>query len=253
VSVRIFGAGPEPALALHCTMAQGGAWAGFARHMDARLHLAAPDLAGHGAGPVPDRARDFHEQATEAAEGHLPAAPCHLIGHSLGATIALRLALEHPERVRSLTLIEPVLFCAADGPGRAAHDAAFAPLSEALARGDAAAAARVFLDLWGAQPFDTLPPSQQAYITERVWIPPATEPALVADNARLLSRLPSVSTPTLLLDGALSPPVIAEINDAFAKRLPDVRRVTVPAASHMVPITHARATAAAHSAFLATL
>ena len=80
-------------------MAHSGAWDGVAHALSDRLHLVAPDLVGHGRGPAWDRAQDFHDQTTEAACGHLPKAPCHLIGHSFGATVALRLALEHPDRV----------------------------------------------------------------------------------------------------------------------------------------------------------
>ena len=39
--------------------------------------------------------------------------PIDVIGHSFGATVALRLAVEQPEKVRSLTLIEPVFFAVA--------------------------------------------------------------------------------------------------------------------------------------------
>ena len=83
-------------------------------HLGDQLRMAAPDLLAHGAGPEADRNRDFHDQATKAAELHMAEVPVHLIGHSFGATLALRLAIEAPARVRSLTLIEPVLFCAAD-------------------------------------------------------------------------------------------------------------------------------------------
>lgn len=237
---------------LHCTLAQGGAWAGVARHLRDRLTISAPDLLAHGKGPAHDPARDFHDQATEAAARHLPAAPAHLIGHSFGATIALRLALDQPERVKTLTLIEPVLFCASNGSGRAAHDAYVADVPKALARGDTAAAARVFLSLWGTEPFDAMPPARQAYMTDRIWIPAATEPALLDDRAQILPRLPRLKTPTLLLQGALSPPVIAEILSYLGQTLPNTTSKTLPGAAHMAPLTHATQTAQAIAAFLGT-
>ncbi|MEX3016402.1 alpha/beta fold hydrolase [Gymnodinialimonas hymeniacidonis] len=250
MSVRHWGQGAEPALLLHCTLAHGGAWAGVARHLAHRLTMSAPDLLAHGAGPEADRNRDFHDQASEAAARHLPDAPAHLIGHSFGATLALRLAVEAPERVRSLTLIEPVLFCAADGPGRAAHDAHFAPLAAAMTDGDLAEAARVFLGLWGTEDFDDLPKAQQRYIIDRIWIPEATEPALIQDRAALLPRLGDLYVPTLLIEGAHSPPVINEINTRLALGLPNATRVRIAGASHMAPITHPAETAAAIDGFL---
>lgn len=238
MSVRHWGQGDQPALLLHCTLAHAGAWAAMARHLDDRLVMTAPDLPAHGAGSEADATRDFHDQATELAMAHLPDGPVHLIGHSFGATVALRLALDAPERVRSLTLFEPVLFCAADGPGRAAHDAAFAPHVDAMERGDTAAAARVFLGIWGSEGFDDLPPSQQAYVTDRIWIPKATEPTLVHDRANMLSRLPELPVPTLVVEGANSHPVVAEINTRLASDIPKATRHVIDGASHMAPITH---------------
>jgi pimeloyl-ACP methyl ester carboxylesterase len=230
---------------LHCTLAQGAAWAGVARHLRDRLTMIAPDLLSHGNGPVHDPARDFHDQATEEAAQHLPAGPTHLIGHSFGATLALRLALDHPARVTSLILIEPVLFCAASGPGRQHHDAQIAGVPRALAQGDKAAAARVFLGLWGSGRFDMMPPALRTYITDRIWIPDACDAALSRDRAAILDRLPQVAVPTLLLHGGHSPPVMAEIIARLARDIPGARAEKLPDAAHMAPITHPGATAAA--------
>lgn len=250
MSVHHWGEGAEAALMLHCTLAQGGAWAGVARHLRGRLKMAAPDLLSHGQGPEHDPTRDFHDQATDEALKHLPNAPTHLIGHSFGATLALRIALDHPARVKTLTLIEPVLFCAANGPGRVSHDARIEGVPIALAQGDKTAAARIFLGLWGAEPFDAMPPARQSYMTDRIWIPAACVPALNHDRANILSRLAHLMIPTLLLQGANSPPVIAEITSHIATALPNARTKTLPGAAHMAPLTHATQTAHAIAEFL---
>lgn len=253
MSVQQWGHGSTTALMLHCTLANGGAWAGVARHLRDHLSMTAPDLVAHGQGPEYDPARDFHDQATEAARSHLPQHSTHLIGHSFGATIALRLALENPDRIASLTLIEPVLFCATNGPGRRAHDAAVADVPKALADHDTAHAARLFLDLWGAESFDTLSPAHQHYITDRMWIPAASEPALIQDRADLLAQLADLHAPSLLLEGTLSPPVIGEITTRLATDISHARREMIRGAAHMAPVTHPRATAAAILDFLNAL
>ena len=113
--LRTFGNGPRPAVALHCSLAQGGVWAGLAARLPGAAMLA-PDLPGHGRSPNWDGVGDFHSLATRAVLAVIDA-PCDLIGHSFGATVALRIALERPDLVRTLTLIEPVLFAAARAAG----------------------------------------------------------------------------------------------------------------------------------------
>ena len=122
-----------------------------------------------------------------------------------------------------------------------------------MASGDLASAARIFLGTWGTEVFDDLPATQQDYITDRIWIPGATEPALIHDGANLLPRLHGLSLTTLLVEGALSPPVIDEINTRLAAELPNARRTIIDGASHMAPITHAGPVASAIDTFLDTL
>jgi pimeloyl-ACP methyl ester carboxylesterase len=58
------------------------------------------------------------EQAADcvALLHHLGITSAHLLGHSLGACIALQLALENPDMVHSLALLEPALIVGASGP-----------------------------------------------------------------------------------------------------------------------------------------
>ena len=192
-ALRRFGDGSgEPALLLHCSLAHSGAWSEVARRLTGLLDMTAMDAPGHGRSPPWDPARDFHDQATAMARAALTrAAPAdapavHLIGHSFGATVALRLALEGG-CARSLTLVEPVLFAAArqaGDPAHAEHVRAFEPVLAAFEAGDRERAARIFSDAWGGQPWEALPDSLRAYQSERIDLILAGTPALEDDARR---------------------------------------------------------------------
>ncbi|MFW5881563.1 MAG: alpha/beta fold hydrolase [Roseicyclus sp.] len=253
--LRHWGAADAPAvLLLHATLAHGGAWKGVAERLADRFHLIAPDMVGHGRGPAGDRTRDYHDQATEHVAGLLPDAPVHLVGHSFGATIALRLAMEHSPRVLSLTLVEPVLFAAApDSPEKRANAERLGAMSRMVAEGDSRGAARDFLSTWGAgEDFDALPEAQAARMADRMWIIGAQRAALHRDGARLLPRLADVSCRVLLMRGTASPPVIGQILDGLQDGLHRVRRAVIHGAGHMAPITHPDLVAEEIGAFLDT-
>ncbi|MBF9046203.1 alpha/beta fold hydrolase [Rhodobacterales bacterium LSUCC0031] len=237
---RTWGQGGEAALLLHCSLAHSGAWDGVARALSDRLRLTAPDLVGHGRGPARDPARDYHEHCTDVALAHLPDGPCHLIGHSFGATVALRLALDHPGNVASLTLIEPVLFAAARAnPGWQSNQAVMSKLDPILAAGDLDAATALFLSAWGGDvPFASMSQAQRAYMAARIWVVQASAPALEDDLAALLPRLSGLTCPTLLIEGERSPPVITEIQASLAAAIPNAQRSVIAGAGHMAPMTH---------------
>ena len=110
--VRHFGSGTRKALALHCTLAHSGAWRGLGKVIGDRLAITAIDLPGHGESPDWDQRDDLTDVAISYAQPYL-AEPVDLIGHSYGAVVALLLAVSKPDKVRSLTLIEPVFFAVA--------------------------------------------------------------------------------------------------------------------------------------------
>lgn len=249
---RVWGDEAAPALLLHCSLAHSGAWQGLAPLLG-RSSIAF-DAPGHGrSGPV-DPAQDYQVQCLRVAEDFVRAGAMDLIGHSFGATVALRLAAERPEAVRRLVLIEPVLFAAARGTAaltRLHRD--IAPYVEAMERNDYPAAAEAFTAIWGSGvPWDRLRESDRQTLSQMVQVIPAQNGALFDDNAGILApgRLERMNLPVLLVEGGASPPVIAAIHDTLERRLPDVRRAVVPGAGHMLPITHPRAVADLVAPFL---
>lgn len=241
VHVRRFGEGGRPALMIHCSLAHSGAWAGVAAHLSGLLAMTAFDLPGHGQSDAWDGRSDYLELSTRIAAGLVPA-PVDLIGHSFGGLVALRLALDRPEAVRSLTLVEPVLFAAARGfPEWEVHMAEIAPFLQALEAGRNEAAARAFTALWGTgAAWEELEPRSRAALAERIHLIAAGAGATYEDSGGLLAPdgLEGLAMPAMLIRGSRSPAIIARICEEIGARLPDVGLAEVEGAGHMAPITH---------------
>ena len=79
-----------------------------------------PDLYGHGYSARPQTAHDyalFERQLAEFLEHTVPGQPVALLGHSLGAVIALRMALAEPARHSALVMAAPMLDFLVNLPG----------------------------------------------------------------------------------------------------------------------------------------
>lgn len=240
---RRFGIGSRPTILLHCSLAHSGAWVGLAEEMSPDLQMTAFDLPGHGRSADWDGVADYQYLSTQIAASFITE-PVDLIGHSFGATVALRLAAEQPQKLRSLTLIEPVFFAVAaqDAPemfllAQPHMDA----VKHALAQGDRLEAARIFVGVWGdGRAWDDLSDRYKDGLVRRIHIIEATEGALYHDTARLLAAggLEGINTPTLLMHGARSEPIIPIINTGLAHRLRHSTTVEIAGASHMMPLSH---------------
>ena len=205
----------------------------------------------HGRSPDWDRAGDFQDRIARAAGAHLTA-PMDVIGHSFGATVAVRVAALFPERVRSLTLIESVYFA---GVGRdqphllEAEQADAALFRDAVLAGQLEEAARIFNSGWGnadGPAWDTLPEASRAAMARGVQIVPACGASIIEDCHGMLEPggLNRIACPVLLLRGDQTAEIIAEVNAGLQRRLPNARSEVIQGTGHMAPISHPEATAA---------
>lgn len=245
---RVLGDGPRKVLALHCTIGYSGAWRALAAEMP-ECTFVAPDMLSHGASPDWDRQGDFQDRMMQAVLPFL-SERMDVIGHSFGGTLALRLAVEHPDLVRSVTMIEPVFFAVAtqDAPEVMAQQQQDSrPVFEAFEQGDEVLAARRFNRMWGdtdGPRWDDLPDQTRNAMIRGIHVVQASGSA-VMDKAGLLDpgRLDAVEIPALLIRGAHCHPIVPVVNDGLARRLPLGESVEVAGAGHMVPVTHPAQTA----------
>ena len=107
------GKGP-PIVLLHGVGARHLVWNEVIPPLAAHHRVVAPDLRGHGRAPAPpDSTYSFDEHAADVLQllDTKGFGEVHLVGSSAGALLALRLALDHPERTRSLVMVSGASYC----------------------------------------------------------------------------------------------------------------------------------------------
>lgn len=238
-----YGTGDRRALALHGTLGHSGAWKGMMAALQEPLRLTALDLPGHGKSPGWDGEGDYTALYTRHALDAMGEDEVDLIGHSGGAVAALQVAMTRPDLVRTLTLMEPVLFAAAQGfPEYEDFTRQMAPYKAHLDRGQPMLAAESVTAIWGTgTPWGELEERSRRYKADRIHMIDAGMPALEGDNFGILAegRLEALEMPVMIIIGTESPAVIPRIAEVIAARLPDVGLAEVPGAGHLLPVTHA--------------
>ena len=202
IAWRDTGCGETVAL-VHASASSSGQWRSLTAVLAGDCRVVAPDLYGYGETGAWSGARRF-ALADEAAlvEAALPAGAVHIVGHSYGGAVALRFALQQPERVRSLVLIEPVAFHLLRE--QAPHEesrrllrglrAVASQIAKATANGNYRGAMARFVDYWnGTGAWKRLDPLLQADLARRVpkialdfWAA-MTEPTAPSDYRRINS------------------------------------------------------------------
>jgi pimeloyl-ACP methyl ester carboxylesterase len=113
LSFRESGTGPD-LLLLHGLGGDRLVWDPLLPDLAKDFRVWAPDLRGHGETPLPaESTLSFEELERDLLDflGHHGLTAVHLVGFSAGAFLALRFALDHPERVRTLTLVSGAAYC----------------------------------------------------------------------------------------------------------------------------------------------
>jgi pimeloyl-ACP methyl ester carboxylesterase len=112
IFLRKAGEGP-PVLLLHGGACDSADWVETMVPLSGSYTFYAPDLVGYGQS---DRNRDgyYLSDFTDSTQGLIEAlgldSPLVIVGHSLGGRVALDIALNHPDKVRKLALIDTTGF-----------------------------------------------------------------------------------------------------------------------------------------------
>jgi len=99
-----------PVLLIHGVGADLESWQGVLSHLSPNRRYVRYDQRGHGASrrtPGPYTLQDLSNDAVALLD-HLGLETVSVIGFSLGGLVAQAIALDHPERVQSLTLVSTV-------------------------------------------------------------------------------------------------------------------------------------------------
>jgi pimeloyl-ACP methyl ester carboxylesterase len=235
-------------VALHCSLGSGRQWTRLGDALDGKHRLFAPDISGYGTnrGPIDLPTTLTREVELVSADLAEATGPIHLVGHSYGGAIAFKLATDSPlaSRVRSLTLIEPVLptLLCDNAADRRLHDR-FASLGQAvyldLWNGAFMEAIERFTTFWnGSQSSEPLSAKARLRMVEQVERLSFDFMAVLAEE-NVSAAAGRVGVPTLLVSGGLSPYLTQRIVYRLASIIPGATTRHFPAAGHMLPISHA--------------
>jgi len=102
------GGGSDPLVCLHGITAQHRAFNATARHLGSSRGLVGVDLRGRGDSDKPESGYGLATHASDVVRvlDHLGLEDAVLLGHSMGAFVAMKTALASPDRVRALVLLD---------------------------------------------------------------------------------------------------------------------------------------------------
>lgn len=244
--------GGEPIVFLHSGGSTGAQWRQAGKHLEDGWRLLALNffgMGGTGAWPGPGALTHDDECVLVAALAAEVGEPIHLVGHSYGGAVALRVAVTRAAPMRSLTLVEPM---AMPLLGEAGETGVFAEYNELRDRYlDAADAGRAeealepYVDYWnGEGSWSAMPSEARAKLCGR-----ATQLCAAfranSSNPTTLADCRALSCPTLILCGGETRPPAERVTEILAGEIPGARRTVIPGAGHMSPLTHASEVATA--------
>lgn len=180
------------------------------------------------------------DQAGDAAAllGHLGVARAHVVGHSYGGLVGLQLALDAPDMVGSLALLEPNLLAV---PCSAAFNDEVRPAFAAYRAGDSERAVAHFLSVVAGVPWD----SCQQIMEKQV--PGGVAQAVAAADTFFTVEVPalsawsfgaeqadSITCPVLSVLGDHSHTFFRQGRERLHRWFPQLEELDIPGAGHLL-------------------
>jgi 3-oxoadipate enol-lactonase/4-carboxymuconolactone decarboxylase len=222
-------------------------WDAVVPHLRGRYRVLRYDTRGHGKSQVLDRPVTIDDLAADLL-GLLDAlgiGRVHVVGLSLGGMTGQALAIRHPERVSSLTLM-----------ATAAHMPSQASWGEraALVRQQGMGAiVEATMGRWFTPEFLKRAPERVAAIRKSfVEVDPTGYAVCCGAIGRmdLRSAIGAISAPTLVVAGAEDPATPVAMAEEIRSRVPDAELLVIPGAAHLIAIERPEPLSAYLLAFL---
>lgn len=224
----------QPVLLLHGVGLQAEAWGAQIKALAGAYHVIAPDMPGHGQSRLMEGVETLADYATAIAQvlDQQPV-PALVIGHSMGAMIALELAIRMPQKVSGVAALNAVF---RRSPKAAAAVKARANSLDGITTPDPTPT----LTRWfGAKP-------SAARTSCEKWLrtadPKGYKQAYTAfanaDGPRK-DALTALACPALCVTGAQEPNSTPQMSRAMAAQAPLGQALIIEGAAHMMPMTHA--------------
>jgi pimeloyl-ACP methyl ester carboxylesterase len=235
-----------PVVFVHGAFADHRAWEGQREAVAKHYRYIALTQRYFGTAPWPDSGEKF-SLATHADDlavfiRELKAGPVHVVGWSYGGSIALALAVQHPELLKSLFLYEQgaiASFVTDPADAKAVGEdrrEIVGPVSGASKAGDTAGAVRLFFDGVTGQPglLETLPPAARSLFLDNARTIPLQLGA-PPPPALSCAQLAQIKVPVAIAKGELTRPSFRILADTASRCIPGSRLAVVPQGRHAAP------------------
>lgn len=226
---------------LHSSLSSSSQWRTLETKLAEDFLTINIDLLGYGSAPQVEEPDSYtldteYKRIMEAISNVIADRPFHLVGHSLGGANALKIAVQNPNKILSLSMYEPVAFHLLEQGTLARQQVVeFSALIESSTNEQAA---RCFTDTWNGKGFfDNLPVKVRQLMMNDIDKVNLDFVGLLSENYTL-DACAKLLCPVLLMHGSHSPPISGEVIKRLLSVLPNVNECEIQA-GHMAPISHA--------------
>ena len=216
-----------PVILLHPGWGDSSIWDEVVARLRDTARLIRYDARGYGRSPAPTEPFSALDDLIGVLD-RLGVETGIIAGHSGGGATALALALDRPERVRSLLLLAPGV----DGYPWPQDDPFSVECGRLAEAGDIEGLVELGLATWAAADRG---PAAQKQVRSAIKGMYAQFPFIKQDPDSF-GRLDRIGVPTGMLIGDREYPMVADCGRAAAARIPGCRSAIVPGADHMLPL-----------------
>lgn len=238
--IHVSGQG-QAVILLHSSLSSSKQWLALVECLNNNFQVINIDILGYGSaeGVEEPKSYDFSieiKRIQQALQQIIPNEAYHIVGHSCGGALALKLAVENPGKVLSLSLYEPVAFHLLPQGSEARIEAN--NFAHEVNIDDLNLAAEKFTDFWNAKGFfRSLPERMQQMMAKDM-------EKVILDFIGLTAEtygpddINKIKSPVMMMTGNQSPQLSKTLATLIVTSLDNVEEVSFEA-GHMGPISHA--------------